>query len=119
MHLHADRLGTDAPLLAEAGDALLRFRDLLSSAGPSLGDDVLQALLDLWKRVMRLSTILAFNSGKKTHLMAHCIVRAKKQGNPVLYQTFEDEGLNSTLKKVCRNCHQNRFEHLAMAKMNE
>eukprot|EP00969_Alexandrium_andersonii_P329721 14570352-Alexandrium_andersonii.AAC.1 len=119
MHKHADRLGSEAPLLQEMGDALLRFRDLLSSSGPTLPDDVLQAALDLWKRVMRLSTLLAVDYGKKTHLMAHCIRRAKKLGNPVVYQTFEDESLNATLKKVLRFCHQNRFEQLAMAKMNQ
>eukprot|EP00969_Alexandrium_andersonii_P333352 14732075-Alexandrium_andersonii.AAC.2 len=49
--------------------------------------------------------------------MAHCVVRSQRQGNPEVYQTFEDESLNATLKRVLRFCHQTRFENLAMAKM--
>ena len=55
----------------------------------------------------------------KTHLMAHLILRTPNLGNPTLYQTFLDESLNKTLKQALRLCHQRRFEHLALLKLNE
>ena len=49
--------------------------------------------------------------------MYHVILRAARQGNPVSYQTFTDEGLNRTLKRVLRLCHQQDFEMTGMMKL--
>ena len=55
----------------------------------------------------------------KSHLVYHLILRAAYHGNPVLYHTFLDESLNSTLKKVLRLCHQCRFETQGLAKIEK
>ena len=37
----------------------------------------------------------------------------------MVYQSFFDESLNKTFKKVLRLCHQCRFEAMALLKLNE
>ena len=84
-----------------------RCRQTLLDAGLHLGVADTQSLLDTWKRIMKLSGLLLVGV-PKTHLMLHCILRSRYLGNPVWYQCFVDESLNSTLKQVLRLCHQYR-----------
>eukprot|EP00969_Alexandrium_andersonii_P042193 1850911-Alexandrium_andersonii.AAC.1 len=50
--------------------------------------------------------------------MLHLALRARVMGNPLLYQTFLDESLNSALKRCLRQCHQRRFEAMGLCKIN-
>ena len=102
----------------QGGRLLVAFLARLKSLPADVGDAGCQALLDLWKRFIKVSRPLGIEV-PKTHLMLHCVLRARTQGNPLLFQTFIDEGLNSTLKKVLRLCHQSRFEAVALWKLNE
>eukprot|EP00969_Alexandrium_andersonii_P333351 14732075-Alexandrium_andersonii.AAC.1 len=51
-------LGPKGPQLVEAGNLLLRFREVVNTSGPVLSPETLQLLMDLWKRFMNLSTHL-------------------------------------------------------------
>ena len=112
-----NRLPPHAVVMLEAGRLLLQFRALLLDLPPDWGAAGAQTALHLWKRFMKVSEPLQIHV-PKTHLMLHCLLRSEELGNPVLYQTFADEGLNSTLRKVLRLCHQSRFEHVALIKLN-
>ena len=54
----------------------------------------------------------------KNHVSFHMVKKAFVQGNPVAYQNFYDESLNSTLKRACRLCHQLRFESTILRRMS-
>eukprot|EP00969_Alexandrium_andersonii_P153631 6793549-Alexandrium_andersonii.AAC.1 len=112
------RLGSAGPVMLEAGEALLRLRELLSNAPAVVSDVHVQGWLDVYKRYLRLAQRLGIGV-PKSHIMIHCQQRARRLGNPTLYSTFLDESLNATLKRTLRLCHQCRFEPLALFKINE
>ena len=53
----------------------------------------------------------------KNHMAMHLLQRSTWQGNPITYQNFYDESLNSTLKRAARFCHQLRFEGTLIRRM--
>ena len=114
---HAHRLGRDGPAWRAAGDALLRLVDLMRNAGVTLPPEILQEMMDTYKRHVVLARRLSYNLIPKHHLMFHLLARAASQGNPRFYSTWLDESLNRDLKLVLRNVSQCAFERLALAKM--
>ena len=105
-------------MFIESGELLLRMLDILKSAGSTPGPAEAQTCLDVYKRFVRIIQSLEVAT-PKFHLMFHVLLRMGFQGNPLRYQTFVDEGLNKTLKRVLRLCHQRAFERMALVKVAE
>jgi hypothetical protein len=53
----------------------------------------------------------------KNHLVFHLLDRLEFQGNCKIYATWLDEGLNKTLKMVCRQTSQATFEQSVLVRM--
>ena len=114
---YSAHLSKDGPKLAEMGALLLDTLALLKSSEATVPRPTQQKLLDNWKRFMRFSEDLSIST-PKTHLMIHLLLRIEGMGNPYLYHTFRDEGLNRLLKSVLRNSPQSTFEFTGLAKMS-
>jgi hypothetical protein len=107
-----------ARLFLDTGRLLISFIDHLKACGPNLNLTEQQHALDLYKHFMKAAEPME-SFTPKFHLMFHVILRVGFQGNPILYQTFQDEGLNKVLKRVLRYCHQAAFERMALVKVSE
>ena len=55
----------------------------------------------------------------KRHLLVHLLKRADWFGNPRLYATWRDEGLNAVLRNACRHVSQSTFEQNVLANMSQ
>ena len=99
-----------------SGQLLLQFLDAMKAMPTVLSRDDQQQFLDIWIRWLTVSEPLDLFT-PKAHLMVHLILRAGFHGNPLSYQCFLDESLNSVLKKTARNCHQAKFESSLMLKL--
>ena len=115
---HLLALGPQGPVLRHSGQLLLQFLDTLKKCNANVTLLEQQSLLDIWKRFMKVVEPLEMYT-PKFHLMYHLVRRLAFQGNALLYQTFVDESLNKTLKKVLRLCHQCAFERMALVKLAE
>jgi len=111
--------GDSAAMIMASGNALIEYVHLLKGHGPRLSENVLIRATDLYNSHMRIMNCFPEfldHAKPKHHLMFHINFRAAFQGNPWSYTTFLDEGLNKNLKKLLRNCHQRRFEPIALVR---
>ena len=111
-------LGEKGRSLLRAGSLMRQLLMHLKSCPANLSVIQAQHGLDLWKQTMIMSAELEFEM-PKSHMMFHMLVRAQFLGNPLRYQTFLDESLNKTMKRVLRLCHQANFERSALLKLTE
>lgn len=116
--LFLNQLGCRGQQILDAGTILLTFLRTMKNSSDRISVQEQQTLLDMYKKYLHLASTLGLTS-PKTHLMLHLILRAFEQGNPVKYQTFIDEALNSTLKRSLARCHQANFENMALCKVGE
>ena len=107
--------GAVGPQLLTGGNLLIAFMRGLRAAGPRLTDEEVLASLRRWKDYMAIAEPMGLVI-PKSHMMYHLVRRAKKQGNPCVYQTFMDESLNKNLKHALRLVHQQNFESSGLAK---
>ncbi len=61
--------------------------------------------MDSTKRALRGWAALGMKLVPKHHLMVHWALRARSQGNPDLWATYEDEHTNGVLAAVARRAH--------------
>ena len=110
---------TGCAVLFAAGQALAHFMDTLKEAPAVITPTMCTKLLDIWKRFMILIEPLEIYT-PKAHLMYHLILRSVRQGNPVLYQTFTDEGLNSSVPYgSATNLHSNPWQWLSSTESSD
>ena len=88
-----------------------------SSAGPNPTPGERQRALDWWKRFLALTQDDESNYIPKRHLMTHLFEKLNWHGNPRLYANWHDEGLNRTLKEMCRTVSQQNFESFLLLRM--
>ena len=113
---HIEKLGEGGRALLAAGEYLVDWPPALKRADPNPTIGQTQELLDLWKKFVARAHDLGLLI-PKVHLTYHQITRMLHQGNPVRYQTFVDESLNTVFKGALKHVHQGNFEARGLVKV--
>jgi hypothetical protein len=113
------RLDSSAVVLLSAGRALERFVVVFDNAGVALTQDETQAAWSAWNRHVALTADMEDVLIPKRHMILHTRRGLATSGNPRHYSNWQDEGLNTMLKKCCRTVSQATFEVQVLCSMRD
>ena len=105
----------NANAIRDCGLAILNYMKLVRESPPQPHPSVLQRMLNLALRHLRLCALVGVPYGPKRHLFVHMVLRSKMAGCPNTYHTFMDESLNRTLAGVCRGAYASVWERRVLA----
>lgn len=97
--------------LVGAGEALVEFSRCIDDSPMIMQPGVIQAMHESYKRYMKLSAAAGVPMKPKNHLFGHLVNRAITAGNPKMYSTFDDEGLNAVVKRMGIAAHRMVWEY--------
>lgn len=103
--------GERRSLLLGAASALQNMIQTLDESPVLINASVGHTLCDQYKRFMGFCTVSGVPLKPKYHLLGHLLQRSVRVGNPRLYSTFEDEGLNGVLKAIGGVAHRAVWEY--------
>ena len=94
-----------------AGEALTQLIEVIDSSPDVLEPLATHALHEAYKRFPHFCALGGVPMRPTNHLLGHMVHAATAAGNPRLYGTFEDEGLNSVLKGIGAAAHRLVWEY--------
>lgn len=97
--------------LLGATEALISLIRIMDDSPAVLSQKTIASLHDAYKKYMRCAALAKIPMKPKNHLLGHMIHRAAQAGNPRMYSTFEDEGLNHVLKLIGAAAHRSVWEY--------
>jgi hypothetical protein len=105
--------------LLRAGRALEAMVVTWSAAGPNLSPEESQRVWAGWTTFLVCTQGMEELELPKRHLATHLLKGMGFKGNPTIYATWHDEGLNHTLKLACRTVSQATFEPMVLLRMRQ
>ena len=114
---HRANMGDQGEFLYRACQAALMITDMFRTCPKILTDDVVRTMLGHFVRFSRYYYIAGGVLTPKFHLMIHCILRARKFGNPRFYWTFRDESMQLVIGTLGRHIHRLSFHRSLHTKL--
>ena len=105
--------------LLQAGRSLEAMVVTWSAAGPNLLPQETRRVWESWNIFLSLTVLIPELELPKRHLTTHLLSNMDFHGNPTIYATWHDEGLNHTLKLACRTASQSTFEPMVLLRMKQ
>lgn len=116
------QLMRDSPMTRElgsallgAGEALMQLVRAIDENPGKINDRAANLMHNQYKKFMQYYLMAGIKAKPKLHLVGHLINRASRMGNPRLYGTFEDEGLNGILRSIGASVHRSVWEYRVLA----
>ena len=92
-------------LLLRAGQAALKFDEVLAAHGRRVDEQACEALFANYDRFICLCARAGVPRLPKAHLVYHFLQKASSKGNPRMYSTYVDESYNGVIARICRSVH--------------
>ena len=114
----ADKLppSSQAGILVAAGNALVKFTDIIDNQPRTLSDAVCAELQTLAELHVGLAEAAGVPMYPKHHMFRHLAAQLYRKGNPRYYNTYWDEHTNAVIADVAATTHRASFERMVFRK---
>ena len=102
--------------LVAAGNALVKFTNIIDSQPRKLSDAVCSELQTLAELHVGLAEAAGIPMLPKHHMFRHLAAQLYRKGNPRYYNTYWDESTNAVIANVAATTHRARFERMVFRK---
>ena len=99
-------------MLLQSSKCVLEMDDIFNKNRRVLSRPECQQLLNSYARFLLFYRRAGGILKPKSHLLYHMIQRALQKGNPRMYSTYRDEGLNGIFAKIARSAHRRTWSNV-------